>query len=99
MATIYHVTTNEEWEEARRKGYYEAPSLVSEGFIHCSKAHQVQGIIERYFKGRNDLVKLEIDTDKLTSRMVEEWSPSVNDHFPHIFGRINLEAILQVFMV
>jgi uncharacterized protein (DUF952 family) len=93
---IYHVTTNEEWVIAQNKGFYEAPSLAIEGFIHCSTANQVQGVLERYFAGKNNLVKLVIDTIKLTHELKYELAPSVNQEFPHVFGTINLDAVIEV---
>jgi uncharacterized protein (DUF952 family) len=95
MPIIYHVTTRTAWKEAKQRGYYEHLSLKEEGFIHCSEAHQVEGVLQRYFDGQTDLVKLVIDTDKLTSRYVQEWSPSVQDTFPHIYGPINVEAVVK----
>ncbi|HEX6180380.1 MAG TPA: DUF952 domain-containing protein [Chitinophagaceae bacterium] len=96
MAIIYHVTTATEWNEAKEKGSYEAPSLHTEGFIHCSEDHQVAGVLERYFTGKDELVKLVIDTDKLESRYVSEWSSTVQDSFPHIYGPINTSAVIEV---
>lgn len=96
MAIIYHVTTEPEWEAARTSGLYTAPSLNEEGFIHCSQAEQVAGVLERFFKGKQNLVKLSIDTDKLSSRLIYEWSPSIADTFPHIYGPININAVVVV---
>jgi len=96
MAIIYHVTSAAEWNLAKGKGSYEAASLRSEGFIHCSQDHQVAGVLERYFAGKEGLVKLVIDTDKLESRYVSEWSPTVQDTFPHIYGPINSSAVIEV---
>ena len=96
MPVIYHVTTAAEWNRALKKGFYEAPSLHSEGFIHCSQDHQVAGVLERYFAGKDELVKLVIDTDKLTSKYVFDWSPSVQDTFPHVYGPINTDAVTDV---
>jgi uncharacterized protein (DUF952 family) len=96
MPIIYHITTAGEWKAAQKKGFYEAASLTVEGFIHCSQEEQVAATLERYFKGRNDLVKLVIDTDKLTSRYVFDWSPSTADTFPHIYGPLNLDAVIEV---
>jgi uncharacterized protein (DUF952 family) len=95
MPVIYHVTTAAEWKAAQQKGFYETPSLQSEGFIHCSQEHQVAGVLERYFKGKSELLKLVIDTDKLTSKYVFDWSPSVADTFPHVYGPINIEAVMD----
>ena len=96
MPTIYHITTVAEWKTAQQKGFYESASLAIEGFIHCSQEDQVAGVLERYFKGKNDLIKLVIDTDKLTSRYVYDWSPSTEDTFPHVYGPINLDAVTDI---
>lgn len=96
MPIIYHVTALEDWNAAKANGAYEHPSLKNEGFIHCSQAHQVAGVLERYFAGQTNLVKLVIDTDKLKSKFVFDWSPSTEDTFPHIYGPINLDAVVDV---
>lgn len=96
MALIYHVTTNSEWNDAVKKGFYAAPSLESEGFIHCSEEGQVKGVLERYFSGKNNLVKLIIDTEKLKSVLKYEWAPSINEEFPHVYGPVNLDAVMAV---
>ena len=96
MPVIYHVTTGGDWEAARQKSFYEHPSLSAEGFIHCSQENQVAGVLDRYFTGQTNLVKLVIDTDRLTSHFVFDWSPSTQDTFPHIYGPINLDAVTDV---
>jgi uncharacterized protein (DUF952 family) len=96
MPVIYHVTTASDWNAAKQKGFYEHLSLKDEGFIHCSQEHQVAEVLERYFAGKNDLVKLVIDTDKLTSKFVFDWSPSIQDTFPHVYGPINSDAVVDV---
>lgn len=96
MPVIYHVTSAADWNEAKQNGFYEHPSLTAEGFIHCSQEHQVAGVLERYFAGQNDLIKLVIDTDKLTSKFVFDWSSSTADTFPHVYGPINIDAVMDV---
>ncbi|MCX6316944.1 MAG: DUF952 domain-containing protein [Bacteroidetes bacterium] len=96
MPEIYHVTTATDWNAAKAQGFYEHPSLKEEGFIHCSQDHQVAGVLERYFGGQTGLVKLVIDTDKLTSKFVFDWSPTTKDTFPHIYGPINIDAVTEV---
>ncbi len=96
MPIIYHVTSAAEWTAAQKAGAYTTPSLQAEGFIHCSADDaQVAGVLQRYFAGKSNLVKLIIDTDKLTSRFIYEWSPSTADTFPHIYGPVNLEAVIE----
>ena len=60
MPVIYHVTTLESWQDAQDAGSYEARSLQTEGFIHCSKAGQVAGVLQRYFAGQKNLIKLDL---------------------------------------
>ena len=94
MPIIYHVTTRKEWQEAQKKGFYVAPSLETEGFIHCSQEHQVKGVLERYFKGKQNLVKLMIDTEELENPLRYELAPSINEEFPHVYGPINVTAVI-----
>ena len=95
MAAIYHVTTKGEWEEAKRKGVYESPSLATEGFIHCSALEQVAGVRERYFKDQADLIVLTIDTERLQHPLRFELAPSVGEEFPHLYGPLNLDAVVD----
>jgi uncharacterized protein (DUF952 family) len=100
MPIIYHVTTNAEWQLALESGTYTSPSLKNEGFIHCSADDaQVAGVLDRYFAGKTNLLKLVIDTDKLTSRYIYEWSPSTSDTFPHIYGPVNLNAVIETIKI
>jgi len=96
MAIIYHITTKPQWIDAQIKEKYESASLPEEGFIHCSEERQIPDVLDRYFKGKTNLIKLEIETDKLTSPLYFDWSPSIEDTFPHIYGPINLDAVEDV---
>src|SRR5687768_12035626 len=93
---IYHIATTEDWKLANLNGWYEASSLTSEGFIHCSTKEQVKGVLERYFNERTDLLKLVIDTSKLQAPLKFELAPSIQEEFPHIYGLLNLDAVIGV---
>ncbi|MDB5195989.1 MAG: hypothetical protein JWP88_359 [Flaviaesturariibacter sp.] len=96
MALIYHITTAAEWAAAQTKGAYEAASLPLEGFIHLSREDQVAGVLERYYAGQSGLVKLTVDTAKLSAHLRYELAPSVNEEFPHLYGPLNLDAVVTV---
>lgn len=96
MALVYHVTTIGEWAAAQATGSYRAASLEKEGFIHCSEAHQVTGVLQRYFSGKTGLVRLTIDTEQLSAELKYELAPSVNEYFPHIYGALNIDAVIEV---
>ena len=93
---IYHVVKNTDWQNAVEQGFYAAPSLANEGFIHTSTKEQVKGVVERYYAGQTDLLLLHIDESKLTALLIYELAPSVNEEFPHVYGQINLDAVADV---
>ncbi len=93
---IYHVVAKADWEKALLQGWYVADSLATEGFIHTSKQDQVKGVLERYYKDQTDLLLLHIDETKITAPLKYELAPSVNEEFPHIYGRLNLDAVVEV---
>ena len=96
MAIIYHITSKKEWEASQKIGQHQVASLIDEGLIHCSEEIQIPGVLERFFVGQSDLLKLTIDSEKLTSPLIYDWSPTVMDTFPHIYGPINLDAVIAV---
>ncbi len=100
---ILHVTTRKAWIDATRLGQYSAPSLQSEGYIHASTIRQVLPVASKFYKGETGLVLFEIDPKRLTSEV--KWEPPAGgpppgvpegEVFPHIYGPINLDAIVQV---
>lgn len=93
---IYHITTQLQWDKALQLGYYEADTLAKEGFMHCSTADQVAGVLERYYQGATGLVKLTIQKDKVDRPLVFELAGSINEVFPHIHGPLNLTAVVAV---
>ncbi|MDB5211164.1 MAG: hypothetical protein JWQ30_1991 [Sediminibacterium sp.] len=93
---IYHVTPRKQWEEAQQLGHYDSDTLATEGFIHCSTEPQIAGVLERYFKGKTDLVKLRIEKSRVERPLVFELAGSINEVFPHIHGALNLDAVVEV---
>ncbi|MBV9987217.1 MAG: DUF952 domain-containing protein [Chitinophagaceae bacterium] len=93
---IYHITTKERWADALQKGQYEADTLATEGYMHCSTADQVDGVLERYYKDHTGLLKLKIQRDKVERPLVFELAGSINEVFPHIHGALNLDAVVEV---
>ncbi len=95
MNTILHITHSEQWEAAKNLGTYRGDTLASEGFIHCSTLAQVIGSANRFFKDRTDLVILSIDVDLVKSEIRYEGAEE-NNLFPHIYGELNIDAVIQV---
>ena len=93
---IYHVTTEQQWQHAQSEGYFEEPSLKSEGFIHMCSKEQLEGVLDRYYKNLKQLLLLHVEETKLMAELKHELSPSVNQYFPHVYGTINLDAVVNV---
>jgi uncharacterized protein (DUF952 family) len=92
---IYHIVRSADWDRWKNKSYYEAESLETEGFIHCSFEDQLTGVIERYYNGEPVLVILSIDPSLLVSKLVSELSTN-SEMYPHIYGPINRDAVIEV---
>ena len=93
---IYHVVQKTKWNAALQQGFYEADSFAGEGFIHMSTKEQVAGVLQKYYKGQKDLLLLHVDETKLTAELKYELASSVNEMFPHLFGRLNIDAVTEV---
>ena len=100
---IVHITSRQAWMDAKQSGQYVAPSLKSDGFIHCSTYAQALPVAEKFYKGQTGLVLLVIDPTRLTSGL--KWEPPdgtpppgvpAGESFPHVYGPINLDAIVQI---
>jgi|SRR5688500_610062 uncharacterized protein (DUF952 family) len=92
---IYHVTTEKEWDLYRDKDHYAPLAYEKEGFIHSCHLPQLKGVLDRYFAGRTDLLLLLIDEQKLACQV--KYEPGTgNELFPHLYGRINKEAISKL---
>jgi uncharacterized protein (DUF952 family) len=96
---IYHLITPETWATYESQPAYSNPSLDTEGFIHCSRQEQIEGVLARFFEGVTALQLLHIDESQLTSPLRYEAVPDAPDTFPHVFGLINREAIVAVTWV
>lgn len=103
---IYHITSKSEWEQAQKTGAYTAPSLDTEGFIHCSTREQILRVANAFYRGNDDLVLLCINEDALSSEV--KWEDPVHPNpddapdthdaelFPHVYGTIGVDKVATV---
>jgi uncharacterized protein (DUF952 family) len=94
--SIFHITTADEAAAAHAAGTYRPAAFDREGFIHCSYARQVIEVANRLFRGRTDLVLLEIDPSRLSGRVVEENLEGGREPYPHVYGELPEDAIVAV---
>lgn len=91
---VYHLVRRRDWLR-EPDADYQADSLRTEGFIHCSHAEQVARSANRFFADADDLVVLEIDAELLKSTLKDEPAGS-GELFPHIYGPINRDAVYLI---
>ncbi len=92
---LWHITSLDAWEAAQRDGAYRPRSLETEGFIHLSEDRQWLKTANRFYRGQAGLVILRIREALLGAEVKRE--PADGDHFPHLFGPLNLDAVDAVF--
>ena len=96
---IFHLAEVAHWDEAQRTGAYTQStlgrSLAEEGFIHASTAAQVPLVAAAYYRDAPDLVLLVIDTERVGPELRYEQVPGQPDPYPHIYGPLNLSAVLE----
>jgi uncharacterized protein (DUF952 family) len=95
MDFIFHITPRSRWQAAQTTGLYHADSLDTEGFIHCSRSHQLLWVADKFYRGQSDLVLLCIDPSQLQAELRDE-TIDTGAQFPHIYGALNVDAVMQV---
>lgn len=97
---LLHLTTAAPWRVALDAGTLVTPSLVGpEGFIHLSTPEQVHLPANRLYAGRDDLLLLVIDPQRLDAEI--RWEPGVpadpdSMRFPHLYGPLPVAAVTSV---
>ena len=93
MSIILHITQREQWEQAKLVQSYRGDTL-DEGFIHCSTPLQVIKVANSFFANQKGLILLCIDSDKVRAEV--KYEGFEGEHFPHIYGPLNLDAVFRV---
>src|SRR5689334_6855974 len=95
---LYHLALEDEWANGSSDAYERSTlgrSLAEVGFIHCSFADQVQTIADLVYRGRRDVLLLEIDASRLHAPVKVEGVDG-GDAYPHIYGPLNRDAVVAV---
>lgn len=96
---LYHLISPKAWQAAQDQGYYAPPSLKKEGFIHFSTAAQVAAVAKRFYHDTPALLLLHIDEKRLKAPLQYDDNTAPDGSiaaFPHLYGKLNLDAVQQV---
>lgn len=92
---IHHLASLEDWSR-RTTEHYEPAGFAVEGFIHLCTSEQLAGVVDRYYSGREDLVLLTVDCERIDAPLIWEDSTGAGEDFPHLYGPLNLTAVATV---
>lgn len=91
---LLHLVAAGDW---RLEGDRYAPaSLADEGFVHLSAPQQAHRVAQARFAGRDDVLLLVIDPDRLDVEVVWEDTSGEGEAFPHAYGSLPRAAVVAV---
>ncbi|HUA05309.1 MAG TPA: DUF952 domain-containing protein [Solirubrobacteraceae bacterium] len=97
---LFHIALRADWERARRDGAYRESTLGKRledvGFIHLSFAEQVKPVADAAYRGRTDLVLLELDPRQMSGRVRVEAVADSDQAFPHLYSEIAIGEVVAI---
>jgi uncharacterized protein (DUF952 family) len=96
---LLHIIGRADWERACAAGRPHWPAEAgTTGFLHLSTPDTVLVPAGRFYGGRSDLVLVVVDPERLSAELRwEEAVPPEGDlRFPHLYGPLDLDAVVGV---
>lgn len=91
---VYKIAPSATWA-AVDDAWEGAPIDRTDGFVHLSAAHQVQGTLDKHFVGQGGLLLLGVDPARLPPGALR-WEVSRGGaRFPHLYGRLPRSAVVS----
>ena len=95
----YKVMSATEWQQMQHDGiFHGSPADIADGYIHLSRSSQLAATLDRHFRGAEGLMLVAVDLSRLGDTV--RWEPARGGElFPHIYGRLPMEAVISVAVV
>lgn len=84
---VYHIVTETDSDPLR------PTSLETEGFVHCSFAHQLPEVLARHYPDLAEPTVMAVNTTRIDSDLVVEDSYGIGERYPHLYGPISPTAV------
>ena len=95
---VYKIIKNDELKKAKLSGTYSGSSKdIEDGYIHFSGQDQVEGTLQKYYKGQQNLILLKIETLNLDNLVWEQASDG--NFFPHLYSSLDLANVVDEFEI
>jgi uncharacterized protein (DUF952 family) len=93
---LFHIAEIGVWDRQLGGTTYLPAAYDADGFIHLSFEHQVLKPANLFYRGRQDLVLLDIDRDQLDPDVVVEPGTGTDELFPHLYAPLPRAAVANV---
>lgn len=93
---ILHCLKKSTWNSVKYSHFYGTDYIESEGFIHCSDIGTFHRVAPNFLDIAEPLVLLCIDTTKVQPEIKWEDGDNCGTAYPHIYGLLNLDAVVNV---
>jgi len=93
---IYHILSHTAYHALDRAEPYRAESLDQEGFIHCTAEPDLLATVANRFYRNEKGPHLLLCIDETRVRPTVRWEEVDGHRFPHIYGPLNWDAVVQV---
>ena len=95
---VYKIIKNDELKKAKLSGTYSGSSKdIEDGYIHFSGQDQVEGTLQKYYKGQQNLILLKIETLNLDHLVWEQASDG--NFFPHLYSSLDLANVVDEYEI
>ena len=95
---IFKIIDNDEWQKVKNSGTYSGSFKdIEDGYIHFSGQDQVEGTLQKYYKGERNLTLLKIETLNLDHLVWEQASDG--NFFPHLYSSLDLTNVVAEYEI
>jgi uncharacterized protein (DUF952 family) len=95
---VYKIINHDELQKAKLSGTYSGSSKdIEDGYIHFSGQDQVEGTLQKYYKGQQNLILLKIKTLNLDHLVWEQASDG--NFFPHLYSSLDLANVVDEYEI
>lgn len=93
---ILHCLKETTWNKFKGKPNYGDEYIAHEGFIHCSDISTFRKVAPNFVEISEPLVLLCIDTSRVNAQIKWEDGDNCGTAYPHIYGLLNLDSVVNV---
>ncbi|HEY1933857.1 MAG TPA: DUF952 domain-containing protein [Acetobacteraceae bacterium] len=93
---VYKIMSEAEHQQMLRDGVFcGSPADLHDGYIHLSCGSQLAATLDKHYRGVEGLILVAVDLSRLGDTV--RWEPARGGElFPHIYGRLPVEAVVAM---